>query len=182
MSLQICANLAIAFAPFLPFSVEKLNHILNVAALDSALTWDDLGSSDLFPTGHKLNKAELLFAKIEDAQVEAQIAKLNATKIANEIATAEQSDQEDPAIAPAKAECTFDDFQAMDIRTATVLEAERVPKTDKLLKLTIDTGLDNALLFQVSRNTTLPKRWLASKYVFWPICSHARSAVLSPRE
>ncbi len=142
VSLQICSNLAIAFAPFLPFSVEKLNHILNVAALDSALAWDELGKDGILPVGHKLNKAELLFAKIEDAQVEAQIAKLNATKVANEAAAAEKSAQEEPVIAPAKAECTFDEFQAMDIRTATVLEAERVPKTDKLLKLTIDTGLD----------------------------------------
>lgn len=142
VSLQICANLAIAFAPFLPFSVEKLNNILNVAALDSALTWEDIGKDLLLPVGHTLNPAELLFAKIEDEQVEAQIAKLNATKVANAAAVAEKATQEEPVIAPAKAECTFDEFQTMDIRTATVLEAERVPKTDKLLKLTIDTGLD----------------------------------------
>jgi len=142
VSLQICANLTIAFAPFLPFSVEKLNHILNVASLGSTPVWEDLGKDGLLPVGHKLNPAELLFAKIEDEQVEDQIAKLNATKVANEAAAAEKAAQEEPVIAPAKAECTFDEFQAMDIRTATVLEAERVPKTDKLLKLTIDTGLD----------------------------------------
>ena len=110
VSLQICANLAIAFAPFLPFSVEKLNNILNVAALDSALAWDELGKDEILPVGHKLNKAELLFAKIEDEQVEAQIAKLNATKVANEAAAAEKSAQEEPTIAPAKAECTLMSF------------------------------------------------------------------------
>ena len=113
-----------------------------MTSLGSTPVWEDLGKDGLLPVGHKLNQVELLFAKIEDAQVEAQIAKLNATKVANEAADAKKSAQEEPAIVPAKAECTFDDFQTMDIRTATVLEAERVPKTDKLLKLTIDTGLD----------------------------------------
>ena len=85
----------------------------------------------------------LLFAKVEDSVVEAQVAKLNATKAANEAAAKAAEAKEAAAkVEPQKPEVTFEDFGAMDIRTATVLEAERVPKTDKLLKLTIDTGID----------------------------------------
>lgn len=137
-SLQICANLAIAFAPFLPFSIEKLNRILNV----EQLPWDLFATEDILKSGHSLNPAELLFAKIEDEQVQFQIDKLNATKAENKQNEEKANINEEPALAPAKEECTFDDFMKLDIRTATVLEAERVPKTDKLLKLTIDTGLD----------------------------------------
>ena len=138
-SLQITASLAVAFAPFLPFSVEKLNHILNV----EPIAWEDLGKAELLPVGHKLNEAELLFSKIEDAEIDKQMKRLeeiNAARLAAEAAAA-------PAVEPAKGEtCTFDDFGKMDIRTATVLAAERVPKTDKLLKLTIDTGLDQRVI------------------------------------
>lgn len=166
VSLQICANLAIAFAPFLPFSAKKLNHILNVEVLksennvktsklnDGKLTWEQLGSDSILFAGHKLNQAELLFSKVEDDAIDAQIAKLNETKAANEAtevgekaadisASDEQSNgAELLKIAVAKEECTYDEFIKMDIRTATVIEAEKIPKTDKLLKLTIDTGLD----------------------------------------
>ncbi|MCK9625208.1 MAG: methionine--tRNA ligase [Bacteroidales bacterium] len=166
VSLQICANLAIAFAPFLPFSAQKLNHILNVEVLksesniktsklnDGKLTWEQLGSGSILPAGHKLNQAELLFSKVEDDAIDAQIAKLNATKAANEateagkktadvsISDGQSTGAESLKIAVAKEECTYDEFMKMDIRTATVLEAEKVPKTDKLLKLTIDTGID----------------------------------------
>ena len=92
--------------------------------------------------GHQLNNAELLFAKIEDETIQAQIEKLNATKEANEAAAKEQ----DENVAPQLSQCTFDDFAKMDIRTATVLEAVKVPKTDKLLKLTIDTGIDKRVI------------------------------------
>ena len=131
-SLQICANLAIAFSPFLPFSSAKLQQML---CLDK-LSWDDLGRAEIMPSGHQIAPAQLMFAKIEDAQIDAQIAKLQASKAAHE-AAAKVS-----APAPAKAECIFEDFEKMDIRTATVLEAEKVPNTDKLLHLKIDTGLD----------------------------------------
>lgn len=141
-SLQICANLAIAFAPFLPFSVEKLNHILGIEAMG----WDDLGKAELLKEGHQLNKAELLFAKVEDEEIQKQIDRLEAIKQARLAAEAEAAKAAAPKCAPAKEECTFDDFAAMDIRTATVLAAERVPKTDKLLKLTIDTGLDQRVI------------------------------------
>ena len=104
------------------------------------ITWNDFGSASILEAGHQLNQAELLFAKIEDEAIAAQIEKLNATKEANEAAALEAAGT--PAPLPLKEECTFDDFMKMDIRTATVLEAVKVPKTDKLLKLTIDTGID----------------------------------------
>ncbi|MBO4657037.1 MAG: methionine--tRNA ligase [Bacteroidales bacterium] len=134
-SLQICANLAIAFAPFLPFSSDKLRQML---CLDK-LSWDDLGRAEILPSGHQIAPAQLMFAKIEDAQIDAQIEKLKASKAAHEAAAKAAA-----AAAPAapKAECVFEDFEKMDIRTATVLEAEKVPNTDKLLHLKIDTGLD----------------------------------------
>ena len=202
VSLQICASLAIAFEPFLPFSSEKLRGILNVgiaagtdhrageaydvipseveespyenrytpgegAALHTSsvachceerstpchceersdvaisLSWDDLGKASLLPAGHQLNPATLLFSKIEDEVVDGQIARLEAIRAEREAAA---KAAEAAVVTPQKEECTFDDFQKMDIRTATVLEAERVPKTDKLLKLTIDTGIDKRVI------------------------------------
>ena len=136
ISLQLCANLAIAFEPFLPFSSAKLVNILNI----EKISWDDFGGGDILKEGHQLNPAQLLFAKIEDETIDAQIKKLNDTKAANEAKAAEAAGK--PAPLAQKEECTFDDFMKMDIRTATVLEAVKVPKTDKLLQLTIDTGID----------------------------------------
>jgi methionyl-tRNA synthetase len=128
--LQITANLTIIFAPFLPFSMDKLRIFLNM----SELNWSHLGRTDLLQVGHQTNTPELLFEKIEDEVIEKQVQKLMTTKLANEAANA--------TVAPAKENCTFDDFNKMDIRTGTILEAERVPKTKNLLKLTIDTGID----------------------------------------
>ena len=134
ISLQVCADLAIAFGPFTPFSCEKLCKMLN-----STFEWDQLGNACILAEGHQLNEPQLLFAKIEDAAIDAQMAKLEAIKKAREEAAKEAAAKE---VAPQKAECTFEDFEKMDIRTATVIAAERVPKTAKLLKLTIDTGID----------------------------------------
>ncbi len=131
ISLQICANLGVAFEPFLPFSAAKLNRMLNT----EAKRWSDFGRTDLLSSGHLLGEPELLFAKVEDEAIEKQLKKLHDTKLAN---TATQK----PVVEPQKASVTFDEFGKMDIRTVTVLEAERVPKTDKLLKLKIDTGVD----------------------------------------
>ncbi len=128
--LQISANLTICMEPFLPFSMEKLRGFLDFEKQD----WVKLGNSGLLPEGHKLNKPELLFEKIEDSEVEAQLKKLLDTKKANEIASAKAK--------PAKASVEFDDFGKMDIRVGTILEAEKVAKTKKLLKLKIDTGID----------------------------------------
>ena len=134
ISLQVCADLAIAFAPFTPFSCEKLCKMLN-----KTFEWDQLGNACILEEGHQLAEAQLLFAKIEDAAIDAQIAKLEAIKKAREEAAKEAAAKE---VAPQNAECSFEDFEKLDIRTATVLAAERVPKTAKLLKLTIDTGID----------------------------------------
>jgi methionyl-tRNA synthetase len=131
ISLQISANLSIILEAFLPFSMKKLRRMLNIDALE----WDRLGTVNLLSEGHQLAVPELLFDKIEDDVIEAQINKLQATKKSNESATA-------PKVAPQKETIQYDDFGKMDIRTVTVVAAERVPKTDKLLKLTIDTGLD----------------------------------------
>jgi methionyl-tRNA synthetase len=128
--MQITANLTIVFAPFLPFTMNKLRGFLNMERLD----WSELGRTDLMVAGHKVNEPELLFEKIEDSVIEAQVQKLQDTKKANEMAEATTSPQKD--------NCTFDDFQKMDIRVGTIIEAEKVAKTKKLLKLKIDTGID----------------------------------------
>lgn len=129
ISLQITANLAIAFAPFLPMSSEKLCKML---AIDLP-AWTDLGRSDLIEAGHTLGEASLLFEKIEDDVIEAQIQKLQATKEANEAA-------EDHA-APIAENIDFEDFLKLDIRVGTVTECTKVPKADKLLQFRIDDGL-----------------------------------------
>ncbi len=137
--LQLCADLAIAFEPFTPFACERLRKMLKT----TDLKWEDLGSTGIIPAGHELGEAELLFAKIEDDVIQKQLDRLAAIKAEIEArAKAELAKQ----VTPQKEECTFDDFEKMDIRTATVLEAERVPKTDKLLKLTIDTGIDRRVI------------------------------------
>ena len=130
IALQITAELSIAIEPFMPFSAAKIIKMLNIEKLD----WERLGDAEVLPAGHVIGKAELLFEKIEDSVVEAQVAKLQATKAANEAAEKEAE--------PQKAECSFDDFQKMDIRVSTILAAEKVAKTKKLLKLTVDTGID----------------------------------------
>ena len=130
IALQITANLAIVFEPFLPFSMEKLNKMLNVEPLG----WERLGSTDLLPAGHQLGKAELLFEKIDDSVIEAQIQKLLDTKKANEEANYQAK--------PIREHITFDDFTKLDIRVGTVLECAKVPKADKLLQFRIDDGLE----------------------------------------
>lgn len=128
--LQITANLTICLEPFLPFSMDKLRGFLNLEKMD----WVKLGETDLLPSGHKVNKPELLFEKIEDKVIEAQLQKLADTKKANEMTEAKA--------APAKENIEFDDFAKMDVRAGTVIECEKVAKTKKLLKLKIDTGID----------------------------------------
>ncbi len=132
VSLQITANLAIAIEPFMPFTAAK---ILKMIAVEN-FGWDRLGESALLPAGHAIGEPELLFEKIEDAQVDAQVAKLEAARAANAAAQPQKPAE------PQKQSVSFDDFSRMDIRVSTVLAAERVPKTKKLLKLTVDTGID----------------------------------------
>ena len=130
VSLQITANLAILLEPFLPFSMDKLRGWLGI----SGLHWDAAGRSDLLSPGHTVSSGELLFSKIEDTEIEKQIQKLLETKKANQNTTA-------PA-QPQKEDVTFDEFTRMDIRTATIIEAEKVAKTTKLIRLKVDTGID----------------------------------------
>jgi len=130
IALQITVNLTIVCEPFLPFSMEKLRGWINL----NELKWNDAGKSDLLKPGHVINRPGLLFEKIEDEEITRQIDKLLATKKANEAAGAKTTPGKDPIV--------FDDFSKIDIRTATILEAEKVPKTTKLLKLRIDTGID----------------------------------------
>ena len=186
VSLQICADLAIAFEPFTPFAAERLRTMLGVslnAGFDhrlgeqqtvntykpeegcalhttsvlptcassvlptevegTTLSWARLGETTLLPEGHQLNQPELLFAKIEDEVIDAQLERLSRIRAEREAAAKAEAAKQ---VTPQKDECTFEDFEKMDIRTATVLEAERVPKTDKLLKLTIDTGIDKRVI------------------------------------
>jgi methionyl-tRNA synthetase len=130
IGLQIASNLAILAQPFLPFSSEKLFNMLNLEVQD----WDKAGTLNLLPLGHQLNEAALLFEKIEDSEIDAQIQKLMDSKILNEQAAMKAEE--------AKPNVSFEQFSAMDIRIGTILEAEKVAKTKKLLKLKIDTGLD----------------------------------------
>ena len=124
-------------------TVDSLGGASEVEAYPIALAWSDLESERILPEGHEIGEATLLFEKIEDETVDAQIARLEAIRVAREAAEKEAAAKEAAAkVEPQKPECSFEDFEKMDIRTATVLEAERVPKTDKLLKLTIDTGID----------------------------------------
>ena len=130
IALQLVANLAIAFEPFLPFSSEKLRHMLNMKEFD----WNQLGNTDLLPAGHLLGKPELLFEKIEDDVIQFQMDKLEATRKANEAAAYKAK--------PIRPNIEFDDFLKLDIRVGTILECQKVPKADKLLQFKIDDGLE----------------------------------------
>ena len=129
-ALQITANLTIVFEPFLPFTTDKLRGFMNLSKME----WSDLGRTNLIAAGHKINTPELLFEKIEDEAIQAQVDKLLATKKINEL--------EQTKVNPAKSNIEYEDFSKLDIRIGTILAAEKVAKTKKLLKLTIDTGID----------------------------------------
>ena len=131
LSLQLVANLAIAFEPFLPFSSQKLRMMLNMDEVE----WDRLGATDLLPEGHVLGAPALLFEKIEDSVVEAQVQKLLDTKKANEAANFKA--------APVKETIPFEQFEGLDIRVGKVIECEKVKKSKKLLKFLIADGAEN---------------------------------------
>jgi methionyl-tRNA synthetase len=133
-ALQISANIGILMQPFMPFTSEKLFKILNI----NSPKWKDVGRMDILSEGHQLGSPELLFEKIEDEAIEAQIKKLHDAKVANDIASGK--------VAEAKPVCTYEDFTKLDIRVATILEAEKVAKTKKLLKIKLDTGLDQRIV------------------------------------
>ena len=132
VALQIAAGLAILSEPFLPFTSVKLKNILNI---NESLSWNDISTKEVLLTAnHQINKAELLFAKIEDSEIEAQLDKLQATKTANQNAA--------KTVEPQKETIEFDDFTKLDIRVGTILEAIKVPKAKKLLQLKVDVGID----------------------------------------
>ncbi|MBR5860431.1 MAG: methionine--tRNA ligase [Bacteroidaceae bacterium] len=130
LSLQLVANLSIVFEPFLPFSSKKLREMLNLASFE----WTSLGSTSLLAEGHELGEVGLLFEKIEDDAIQAQLDRLERIKKENEAANYKAN--------PIRPECTFDDFLKLDLRVGTVLECAKVPKADKLLQFKIDDGLE----------------------------------------
>jgi methionyl-tRNA synthetase len=132
VALQIAAGLAIVAEPFLPFTAEKLKRILNIT---ESVKWDDIAeAATLIAENHQIGEAELLFTKIEDAEIQAQLDKLEATKKTNEA--------ENKVAEPQKETIQFDDFTKLDMRIGTILEAVKVPKTKKLLQLKVDVGID----------------------------------------
>ncbi len=141
VALQIASALAVLSEPFLPFTSEKLKNMLNVtlSPVEGSVQWNDISTkSELLKPGHKVNKAELLFSKIEDEQVQQQLDKLQKTKMDNSTNNQETSS----IIIPQKETIQYDDFAKLDIRVGTIMEAEKMPKADKLLVLKIDTGID----------------------------------------
>ncbi|GAA3587560.1 methionine--tRNA ligase [Flavivirga amylovorans] len=135
VALQIASALATLSEPFLPFTSKKLKDILCHSALDAESTWNEVKTKEiLIPAGHKIRKAELLFSKIEDTTIQAQLDKLEASKKANEV--------ENAVVEPQKDTITFEDFTKLDMRVGTILEAEKMPKAKKLLVLKVDTGID----------------------------------------
>ena len=156
LSLQISANLAIAFKPFLPFSSAKLLKMLN---LNDNLVWTDFGRTDLLTTGHELGEAELLFEKIEDEPIEAQVQRLLDTKKANEAAAYQAPE--------VKEIVSFEDFQKTDIRVGTVLECIKVPKSDKLLQFRIDDGMNcRTILSGIAQHYPEPEKLVGTQVCF----------------
>ncbi len=134
VSLQICASLSVLSGPFLPFTARKLQDLLYL----QDMKWEQAGLKDMLSPGHSIKKPVLLFEKIEDAQVQAQMDKLLQTKEDNKSIAESQ--------APLKADVSFEDFSKLDIRVSTVISAEKVAKTKKLLKLEVDTGVDKRIV------------------------------------
>ena len=154
ISLQLTANLAIAFEPFLPFSSKRLREMI---CMDE-FSWESLGSTDLLPAGKKLAKPSLLFTKIEDDVIQAQLDKLEATKKANE--------EQNYRAKEVKETITYEDFQKLDIRVGTVLECERVPKMKKLLKFRIDDGLDQRTIISGISQFYEPEQLVGKQVLF----------------
>ncbi len=154
ISLQLTANLAIAFEPFLPFSSDKLRGMLNMPTFE----WESLGRTDILPVGHQLAAPSLLFEKIEDAAIDAQIQRLEGIKKANEEAAYRAN--------PIKSTIAFEDFEKLDIRVGTVLECERVPKMKKLLKFKIADGLENRTIVSGIAEHYQPEELVGKQVLF----------------
>ena len=170
LSLQITANLAIAFEPFLPFSAEKLRGMLHLGHCD----WNMLGRTDILPAGAELGKAELLFEKIEDSVIEAQVNKLLETKKANEL--------KNHKAAPIRENIAFDDFMKLDIRVGKVLECQKVPKADKLLQFRIDDGLGGRTIVSgIALFYSSGILWLIGWWISYSVLSLAASIFFARR-
>jgi len=153
IALQISANLAIVCEPFLPFTAEKLTGILNT----EKRTWKEAGKVNFLPDDHQLNKATLLFEKIEDKEVETQVNKLLETKKMNE------QENSTPDLPELKDEIVFDDFLKMDLRVGEIKTAEKVEKSNKLLKFSVDMGLETrTILSGVAKHFT-PEEMVGKK-------------------
>ncbi len=161
LSLQLTANLSIAFGPFLPFSTEKLQRMLGIEQLG----WSHLGETELMAEGHSIERAELLFEKIEDDAIEAQLKRLEDIRKANEEAKSKEEARHYKA-APQKEEVPFDVFEKLDLRVGTVLTCERVPKTDKLLRFTIDDGLGSRTIISGLAQYYDPESLVGTQVVF----------------
>ncbi len=169
VALQIATGLAVLSEPFLPFTSSKLKNILNVSSSDSANrnrtrlpdgqvgnSWNDVSTKEtLLPTGHQINKSELLFRKIEDKEIEAQLAKLEAVKKSNQ--------QMETSISPQKETIAYDDFAKLDMRVGTIVSAEKMPKADKLLVLQVDTGLDTRTIVSGIAESFKPEEIVGKK-------------------
>ena len=142
VALQIASALAVLSEPFLPFTAEKLKNILAVRSSAVETSWPDVAERQtLLPANHQINKSELLFRKIEDEEIEKQLEKLEATKKANS-SQKENNMESTSNLIPQKETITYDDFVKLDMRVGTILEAEQMPKTDKLMVMKVDTGID----------------------------------------
>ncbi len=155
VALQICANLAIAMEPFLPFAADKLKNMLGL----HDLKWSDLGKDNIVASGTQLAKPELLFEKIEDETIQAQVKRLDDIKKANLMAGWQPS--------PLKAECSFEDFEKVDIRVGKVLECEKVKKSKKLLKFKIDDGMGGrTILSGIAASYPDPEKLVGTEVLF----------------
>lgn len=168
VALQIATGLAVLSEPFLPFTSKKLKGILRIAqndqnsvissAVEKSIGWDDISSEDiLLPAGHTINPSELLFRKIEDTEIQQQLDKLEATKKSNA--------QMEKEVAPQKDTITYDDFAKMDMRVGTIVEAEKMPKANKLLVLKIDTGLDTRTIVSGIAESFKPEEIIGKKVI-----------------
>ncbi|MBN1198094.1 MAG: methionine--tRNA ligase [Bacteroidales bacterium] len=159
LSLQICAQLSIVAQPFLPFTAGKLRKLFNLPEY----TWHEASLLSWLPSGQVLNKAELLFEKIDDPIIEAQILKLHNTKKVESQCIAAQSAE--PLLVAALQEISYDDFAKLDLRAATILEAEEVPDTDKLLRLKIDTGIDSRIVVSGIAKYFKPEKLIGKRVI-----------------
>lgn len=158
IALQIATALAVASEPFLPFTSEKLKRMLQLGSI----TWENLktNATELLKTGHHIGVAELLFEKIEDAAIEKQLQRLENTKLANKQEAQANAETE---VAPQKELISYDDFAKMDIRIGTILEAEKMPKADKLLVLKVDTGIDKRTIVSGIAQSFAPEEIIGKK-------------------